>query len=100
MPATHAMDAATGRRGSGADIKRGVGRGVGRQPARGAEEKLAQVLPSPVDVPAHAVRLLPLQHGRRPGTARSNEVPKAGGEALDLLLDGIGHVAVGAVGYV
>lgn len=68
--------------------------------AGGAEEELAEVECAAVDVAADEVFVHGLEGLGRGDVAGENAVAEAGGEALDLGFDAIGHVECGAVGEV
>src|SRR5215207_9689272 len=95
--AAHAVDAAAGRGGAGAEVEAAVGRRVGVVTGDGAGEELSEVVGPAADVAADHVRVVPFELDGVDGVARDDEVAEAGGEALDLSLDAFGHVHVRAV---
>jgi hypothetical protein len=87
------MHAAPGRSRRRTDEEARHGCRVRHPPGHGAGPKLAQVLDPSDDVAADVVRVAPLHLGAVHRRARDDQVAEARGEALDLGLDRIRHVA-------
>lgn len=98
--AGHAVDAGAGRGGGGAEVEFWVRGGVGVEARDRAGEELREVLDAANDVAADEVWVVGLVSGRGSGVGGEDGVAEAGGEAFDLVQDGLGHVGGGAVGDV
>ena len=85
----HAVDAAAGRGGGGAEVD--VRRGGAVLAAGGAEEELAEIHGAADDVAADEVGVHGFERGGGRNVAGEDAVAEAGGEALDLLLDALEH---------
>ena len=95
MVAAHAVDAAAGwgRRGAEEDLRDGGAvEGWG-----GAEEELARGHRAAGEIAADEVGVAGFEVGGEMDAAGENAVAEAGGEALDLGLDGFGYIHNGAV---
>src|SRR5690606_19812895 len=100
VPAVHAVHAGCGWRRGGAEVDAGDAERVRVPPAgRAAEHPAEGDLPAG-DVPADEVGVVLGHPGGRDAPTPDDDVPEAGGEALDLPGDGLGHVDVRAHGHV
>src|SRR3954470_21769808 len=98
METAHSMYSAAGRRGSTAEEDTGKGGAV--EAARRAEEELAQVDCSAVEIAANQIRIMNFQGGGAGDMAAQNALPEAGGEALHLSFNSIRHIQRRSVGNV
>jgi len=94
----HAVDAAAGRSGRGAEVD--AGRGGAVLVVGGAEEELAEVDGPTADVATDEVGVHGFEGGWGGDVAGEDAVAEAGGETLDLGLDAREHVFARAVGDV
>ena len=84
------MDSTAGRGGGTAEVQSGEG-GTIEAPG-GAEEELANPEGAAIEIAADEVGIVAFHSGGAENVARQNALAEAGGEALHLRLDGVGHV--------
>src|ERR1035438_5176006 len=92
------MDSAAGRGGGTAEVQSGEGRTI--EAPGGAEEELADIERAAIEIAADEVGIVVFHGGGAENVAAQDALPEAGGEALHLGLNGIGHVRRGRVGQV
>src|SRR5919202_990322 len=95
--AAHAVDAAAGRRGGGAEVETFGGGGVGCEARYGPGEELPEVHDTAVYVATYEVGVGALQIRSAHRASGQDEVLKTGGEALYLIFYALCHVEGGAV---
>ncbi len=98
--AAHAVDAAARGRGGRAKEDARIRCRVGVEARDGASEELEHVGDAAGDGAAHVVRVHALEVEGRGLVASEDALAEAGREALELALDGVGHVDGGARGDV
>src|SRR5579883_1620154 len=90
--ATHAVDAAAGWCGAGADVDAFVGGIVGDKLDGRARVELPEVLDAAVDVSADVVGIVMLVFGCRDDLMGEDALAETGGESFDLRDDTLGHI--------
>src|SRR5579884_1389632 len=90
--ATHAVDAAAGWCGAGADVDAFAGSIVGDRLDGGAGIELPEILDAAVDVSADVVGIVMLVFGGCDNLVSKDASTKTGGKAFDLRDDTLGHI--------